>query len=102
MGAGVPPSLSPLPLLHPWIVILTPSTTAPPVTLVVVTPLLLVVVLKVKLEFVKPVTLHLPLARTVCDTPPFTAGGRARKRVKEPLPLSWLVLFIPPLPLISI
>ena len=91
MGAGVPPSLSPLPLLHPWIVTLTCSTTVPPVTLVVVVPVLLVVVLVVKLELVKLVALHLPLATTgwVADVPRGLKDVvRDWKRVKEPLPLS--------------
>ena len=71
----------------PVIVILTASVTVPPVTLVVVTPLL-VNVLVVKLELVTLVALHLPLATTVCGTVPFAAAAMARKRVKEPLPLS--------------
>jgi hypothetical protein len=76
--------------LHPEIVILTASTTVPPVTLVVVTPVVgLVVVLVVKLELIKLVALHLPLARTVCGTVPLAAAVvTARKRVKEPLPFS--------------
>jgi hypothetical protein len=98
VGAGAPSSPPP-PLLHPWIVILTCSTTVPPVTLVVVTPLLEVVVLVVKLELVIPVALQLPLATmgvvlvgaagaAVPLGLTVVVGVRDLKRVKEPLPLS--------------